>query len=146
MMEKIYETYSEEDTERLSYRLADKLDAGDVICVRGDLGVGKSVMARGIARRLGIKRAVQSPTFTIIKSYNEGKLALHHIDAYRIEDESEIEDIGIEECIYSDGITIIEWPDNISSIIPDDVIDIEISKDLSQGDDYRKIMIRGIDL
>ena len=114
-----------------------------VVCLDGDLGVGKTVFAKGFGAGLGIKRDIVSPTFNIVKSY-EGDKRLHHFDVYRISDISELDEIGFDEFIYDDAIVLIEWSKLIEEALPANIIRVVISKDLEKGFDYRKIAVEGI--
>jgi len=139
--EKIYETNGAEETFEVGMRLAKEAKAGDIYCLDGDLGTGKTVFSQGFAAGLGIKEAVNSPTFTIVCEYEEGRLPLYHFDVYRIGDVEEMDELGYEEYFYSDGVCLIEWSTLIQEIIPDNAIEIVIEKDLEKGFDYRKITI-----
>ena len=108
---------------------------------RSDLGVGKTVFTQGVAKGLGIKEAVNSPTFTILQVYEEGRLPFYHFDVYRIGCVEEMDEIGYEDYFYGDGVCFIEWADLIEEILPKNCRKITISKDLSKGLDYRKITI-----
>src|SRR5690625_174534 len=123
-----YMSESEEDTKELAKRIGMLLKKGDVLILEGDLGVGKTTFTKGIALGLQITRNVTSPTFTMMKQYKGGTLPLYHIDAYRLENESE--DIGFEELIGGDGITVIEWAIFIEEYLPEEklVVQIEIIK------------------
>ena len=140
-MEGIFEVNSPEETKELGVKFANESDPGTVIALIGDLGVGKTVFTKGIAKGLGIEENITSPTFTILESYNEGRMPLHHFDVYRIGDAEEMDEIGFDDCICSEGITIIEWAGNIEEIIPAGTFCVNIEKDLSKGNDYRKIVI-----
>ena len=105
------------------------------------MGVGKTVFTQGFAEGLGIEGTVNSPTFTILQEYDDGRLPFYHFDVYRIGDVSEMDEIGYEDCFYGDGVSLIEWSELIEEILPDDVITITIEKDLDKGFDYRKITI-----
>ena len=109
----------------------------------GDLGVGKTVFTQGLAAGLGIEEPISSPTFTIVQEYDEGRLPFYHFDVYRIGDISEMDEIGFEDYIYGEGVSLIEWANLIEEILPEHRIDIAIEKDLTQGFDYRKITIEG---
>ena len=139
--EGIYEANSAEDTFNLGFKFAQSADPGTVIALVGDLGVGKTVFTKGIAKGLGIEDHVTSPTFTILESYYSGKMPLHHFDVYRIGDSEEMEEVGFDDCVYSEGITIIEWAGIIEDIIPTGTFCIRIEKDLSKGNEYRKITV-----
>ena len=112
-----------------------------VYCIYGDLGVGKTIISQGVAAGLGITEVVNSPTFTIVKEYDEGRLPLYHFDVYRIGDVDEMDEIGYNEMVYGDGVCLIEWANLIEEILPDTYTRIDIEKDLSKGLDYRRITI-----
>ena len=134
------ETNNPEATEALGEKLGREARAGQIYCLSGDLGVGKTVFTKGFAKGLGITEHVTSPTFAIVNEY-EGRLPLYHFDVYRISCEEEMEDTGYEEYFYGEGVCLIEWADLIQEILPPDVIAIEIEKNLEKGFDYRKITI-----
>ena len=134
-------TYGPEETFRLGERLGKAARPGQVYCLQGGLGVGKTVFSQGFAKGLGIDEVVASPTFTILRSYEEGRLPLHHFDVYRIGDVEEMEEIGYEDCFYGDGVSLVEWPDLVREILPEDAVWIWIEKDLAQGFDCRQIRI-----
>ena len=135
------ETGSEKETFDLGYSIGKEAKPGKVYALLGDLGVGKTVFTKGVAAGLSIKEQVNSPTFTILQSYEEGRLPLYHFDVYRIGDVEEMEEIGYEDCFYGEGVCLIEWADLIREILPEDCIRITIWKDLSKGFDYRRISI-----
>jgi len=135
-----YESYSEEDTLSFARKLGETANKGDVFCLIGDLGVGKTIFSKGFAQGMGIDEHITSPTFTIVHEY-EGKLPLYHFDVYRISDESEMDEIGYEEYFYGEGVCLIEWADIIPEIIPLSAKYITIEKDLGKGFDYRNITI-----
>lgn len=137
----IRETYSSEETFELGESLARKAVPGQIYTLTGDLGTGKTVFAQGFAKGLGVNGYVNSPTFTILQVYEDGRLPLYHFDVYRIEETEEMEEIGYGDYFFGEGVTLIEWADIIGELIPEDAIRIEISKDLSRGVDYRRIMI-----
>lgn len=138
-MAEIIESHSAADTFAYGKSLGEKAAPREVYTLVGDLGVGKTVFTQGFAAGLGIMEPVSSPTFTILQSYEEGRLPLHHFDVYRIGDVSEMEEIGCEDCFYGDGVCLIEWADLIAEILPKDCIRISIEKDLTKGFDYRRI-------
>jgi tRNA threonylcarbamoyladenosine biosynthesis protein TsaE len=138
---KIIETYSPEETFQAGKRLGEQAGKGQVYCLDGDLGVGKTVFTQGFAKGLGIQSDVNSPTFTIIQQYEEGHLPLYHFDVYRIGDISEMDEIGYEDCFYGEGVCLIEWASLVEEIIPETAIEIRIEKDLEKGFDYRKITV-----
>lgn len=118
------ETKSEDETIRFAEKLAALLKPGDVVTLEGDLGAGKTTFTKGIARGLGVKRVVNSPTFTIVKEYS-GELPLYHMDVYRLEDSDE--DIGFSDYFDADGITVVEWAHFIKEYIPDEYLNISIT-------------------
>ena len=136
-----YESNSEKETFELGKSIGEKAQAGEVYTLIGDLGVGKTVFTQGVAAGLGIDEPVNSPTFTILQVYDEGRLPFYHFDVYRIGDESEMDEIGFEEYVYGDGVCFIEWADLIKGIIPKKHTRIEIKKNLEKGFDYREIDI-----
>ena len=133
------ETYGSEETYRLGEEMGRKAEPGDVYALTGDLGTGKTVFAQGFAAGLGISGYVNSPTFTILQVYEEGRLPLYHFDVYRIEEPEEMEEIGYEDYFYGNGVTLIEWAELIDVLLPDRAFRINISKDPGKGDDYRRI-------
>ena len=137
----ITDSFSREDTFTLGEELGKKAGQGQVYTLIGDLGTGKTVFTQGFAKGLGISDYVNSPTFTILQVYEDGRLPLYHFDVYRIEEPEEMEEIGYLDYFYGDGVTLIEWADLIGEIVPEDAIRVEISKDLSKGIDYRRICI-----
>lgn len=137
----IIETYGPRETFALGKKMGEEAEAGQVICLNGDLGVGKTVFTQGFAEGLGIEGTVNSPTFTILQEYDDGRLPFYHFDVYRIGDVSEMDEIGYQDCFYGDGVSLIEWSELIEEILPDDVITITIEKDLDKVFDYRKITI-----
>ncbi|MBP5529854.1 MAG: tRNA (adenosine(37)-N6)-threonylcarbamoyltransferase complex ATPase subunit type 1 TsaE [Lachnospiraceae bacterium] len=139
--EGVFEVNSPDETLKLGEEFAKATNPGTVIALVGDLGVGKTVFTKGIAKGLGIADNVTSPTFTILESYYDGRMPLHHFDVYRIGDVEEMEEVGFDDCVYSEGITIIEWAGIIEEIIPKGTYVVNIEKDLSRGNDYRKITI-----
>jgi len=141
-MENIYETASSSETFALGKRFGEEATAGEIICLSGDLGVGKTVFTQGLAKGLGIEEPVTSPTFTIVEQHTEGRLPLYHFDVYRIGDVSEMDEIGYEDCFFGDGICLIEWAELVEEIIPEGSTWIKIEKDLTKGFDYRKITVR----
>ncbi|MFY4777364.1 tRNA (adenosine(37)-N6)-threonylcarbamoyltransferase complex ATPase subunit type 1 TsaE [Metabacillus sp. RGM 3146] len=120
----VFESSHPEDTGELASRLAGLLFPGAVLTLEGDLGAGKTTFTKGLAKGLGIKRNVNSPTFTIIKEYSGGKLPLYHMDVYRLGDQEE--DLGFEEYFEGEGITVVEWAHLIKDQLPEERLDIEI--------------------
>ena len=138
----IYETFSPEETFEFGKKLGEEAKPGLVYTLTGDLGVGKTVLAQGIAAGLGIEEAICSPTFTIVQVYEEGRLPFYHFDVYRIGDIEEMDEIGYEDYFYGDGLSLIEWSNLIQEILPEKRTDITIEKDLEKGFDYRKITLQ----
>ena len=130
-----------EDTFALGKELGEKAKPGDVICLDGDLGVGKTVFTQGFAAGLGITEPVNSPSFTIVQQYDEGRLPLYHFDVYRIGDISEMDEVGYEDLFFGDGVCLIEWSGLIEEILPEHRTTVTIEKDLEKGFDYRKITV-----
>ena len=144
-MLKIIETNSPEETWKLGYRLGEAAAGGQVICLNGDLGVGKTVFTQGFAAGLEIGEPVNSPTFTILQIYEEGRLPLYHFDVYRIGDVEEMEEIGYEDYFFGGGVCLIEWASLIEELLPEQVIRITMEKDMEKAFDYRRITIDGYD-
>ena len=140
-MIKTIETYSPEETRALGERIGREAGPGQVYTLIGDLGVGKTVFTQGVAVGLCIPGPVNSPTFTILQVYEEGRLPFYHFDVYRIADVEEREEIGCEDCFYGQGICLIEWADRIRDILPERYTEIVIEKDLQRGPDYRRITV-----
>ena len=137
----VYESHNEKDTYQLGLQVGEDAEAGDIFCLDGDLGVGKTVFTAGFAKGLEIKTPICSPTFTILQTYEEGRLPLYHFDVYRIEDPDEMEEIGFDEYAFGNGVCIIEWGRQIEEILPENTKFVTIEKDLDKGFDYRKITI-----
>ena len=137
----IRETNSPEETYRLGEELGSKARPGEVYCLNGDLGVGKTVFTQGFAAGLGIAEPVNSPTFTILQEYDDGNMPFYHFDVYRIGDVSEMDEIGYEDCFYGEGVCLIEWSDLIREILPEHTVEVTIEKNLEKGFDYRKITV-----
>ena len=136
-----YKSNSPEETFALGKQLGEQAKPGEVYCLDGDLGVGKTIFTQGFAAGLGIDEPVNSPTFTIVQQYDSGRLPLYHFDVYRIGDVSEMDEIGYEDYFYGEGICLIEWSERIREILPEHPIQITIEKDLEKGFDYRKISV-----
>ncbi|PMC33954.1 tRNA (adenosine(37)-N6)-threonylcarbamoyltransferase complex ATPase subunit type 1 TsaE [Bacillus sp. UMB0899] len=115
---------SSEDTATIAQFLSGKLKENDVITLEGDLGAGKTTFTKALAKGLGISRNVNSPTFTIIKEYRDGRLPLYHMDVYRVEDAEE--DLGFDEYFHGNGITVVEWAHLIEDQLPNERLDIKI--------------------
>ena len=122
-------------------KIGKNLKRGDVLCLDGDLGVGKTVFTKGVAAGLGIKDDVSSPTFTLIQEYYGGRLPLYHFDVYRIDGPWDMDDLGYEEYFYGEGVCLVEWGSMIKELFPENTIYVRIEKDLEKGFDYRKITV-----
>ena len=142
--ELLIETEAPEDTFELGKCLGAAAEAGQVYTLLGDLGVGKTVFTQGFAAGLGITELVNSPTFTILQVYDEGRLPFYHFDVYRIADVEEMDEIGYEDCFYGEGVCMIEWANLIEEILPETYREVQIEKDLEKGFDYRTITIREV--
>ena len=137
------ESFSPQQTEKIGFELGQKAKEGDIYCLSGDLGVGKTVFTRGFAKGLGVEEEyITSPTFTIINEY-EGRLKLYHFDVYRIGSIEEMDDTGYEDYFFGDGVCLIEWAELVEEIIPPEAVWIKIEKDLDKGFDYRRIIFGG---
>lgn len=139
---KEYQSFSEKETQKIGEDIAAHLKPGTVITLTGDLGAGKSVFARGIAKGLGISGPIPSPTFTILQEYVQGRIPLYHFDWYRIEDEEELYEIGVEEYLYGQGICLIEWPQKAEKVLPKEYISIKIVK--GEEPNVRKILVADV--
>ena len=142
----IIETENPEETFALGQKIGRAATPGQIYTLTGDLGVGKTVFTQGVASGLGITEPVNSPTFTIVQVYEEGRLPFYHFDVYRIGDIEEMEEIGYDDYFFGEGICLIEWAELIKEILPENRISITIEKDLSRGFDYRRITIEGLEL
>ncbi|WP_295150390.1 tRNA (adenosine(37)-N6)-threonylcarbamoyltransferase complex ATPase subunit type 1 TsaE [uncultured Peptoniphilus sp.] len=114
-----------EETEKFGLFLGENLRPGDVVCLNGDLGAGKTTLTKSIAKGLGIHDYVTSPTFTIVNEYY-GKTDLYHIDTYRLDDKIDVDYLGFDEYFYSDGVTIVEWAEKIRDALPEEYMEINI--------------------
>ena len=137
----VYESFSEEMTLEIGKRLGEKADKGEIICLEGDLGVGKTVFTKGFAKGLNIEDNIDSPTFTIVQEYTEGRIPLYHFDVYRIGDISEMDEIGYEDYFFGEGVCLIEWASRIEELVPESAIHIIIEKDMSKGFEYRRVVV-----
>ena len=124
----IYKSNNSEETALIAQEFAKKLKAGDVLCLRGEMGAGKTVFTNGLCRALGVTDYVTSPTFTIVNEYDGENFSVFHFDMYRIEDEDELLEIGFDEYLSSGGVCVIEWPQNVEKSLPKKRFEIEISK------------------
>ena len=137
----IIETHDPEETFEEGRTIGMNAKPGQIYTLTGDLGVGKTVFTQGVAAGLGITEPVNSPTFTIIQEYEDGRLPFYHFDVYRIGDLEEMEEIGYDDYFFGQGICLIEWAELIEEILPEKRIEVTIEKDLEKGFEYRKITI-----
>ena len=139
----IFETDCARETWELGKKAGEFARPGMVVALDGDLGVGKTVFTQGFAAGLGIAEPVNSPTFTIVQIYEEGRLPFYHFDVYRIGEVEEMDEIGYEDYFYGEGVCLIEWAKLIQEILPEQTCRVTIEKDLEKGFDYRRISIEG---
>lgn len=138
MNKQVYRTKSEEETRMLAENLAKALSGSQVICLRGDLGVGKTVFSKGLCHALGVTEHVSSPTFTLVNEYEGTDRSIYHFDLYRIEDPDELYEIGFSEFVDGEGLAIIEWPERAEGILPPCRIEVLIERD---GEEGRRVTI-----
>ena len=141
----IIETTNAEETFKLGVKIGEQARPGEIYTLNGDLGVGKTVFTPGVARGLGIEEPVNSPTFTIVQVYEEGKMPFYHFDVYRIGDIEEMEEIGYDDYFFGNGVCLIEWAELIQELLPKQIISVTIEKNPEKGFDYRKITIDGLE-
>ena len=141
----IIETTNAEETFKLGVKIGEQARPGEIYTLNGDLGVGKTVFTQGVARGLGIEEPVNSPTFTIVQVYEEGKMPFYHFDVYRIGDIEEMEEIGYDDYFFGNGVCLIEWAELIQELLPKQIISVTIEKNPEKGFDYRKITIDGLE-
>lgn len=139
MKECVIETTQPSETFQFGYQLGMQAMAGEIYCLNGDLGTGKTVFTQGFAQGLQIQDIVNSPTFTILQVYDDGRLPLYHFDVYRIGNLEEMDEIGYEEYFFGQGVCLIEWSELIQELLPETVNQIRIEKDFYKGENYRKI-------
>lgn len=137
----LIETWNAGQTYEAGKTLGEHALPGDVYCLIGDLGVGKTVFSQGFARGLEINEPVSSPTFTLLQEYEDGRLPFYHFDVYRISDPEEMDEIGFDDYLYGQGVCLIEWANLIKDLLPESVKTIVIEKDLDRGFDYRRIRV-----
>ena len=136
-----YLSHSVEETEAIAEELGRRLAGGSVVAYRGGLGMGKTAFTRGLARGLGCRGRVTSPTFTIVNEY-DGPTPLFHFDVYRLEDAEALFDIGWDDYLDRGGVCAVEWSENIAEFIPDDAVTVTIER-CAQQEDWRHITITG---
>lgn len=135
------EVRSPEETFALGRCLGRTAQPGTVCALIGELGVGKTVFTQGFAAGLGIRDPVNSPTFTILQVYEEGRLPFYHFDVYRIVDVEEMDEVGYEDCFYGKGVSVVEWADLVEEILPEQYRRVTIEKEPEKGFDYRKVTL-----
>ena len=131
-------THSADETHALARRIGSLLRAGDVVVLEGELGTGKTVFAKGIAVALGITEPVVSPTFTVVREY-DAPLPLVHVDVYRLDHLQELHDLGFDDLVGSDAVTVVEWGDHVSALLPADRLDVRLEP--GDADDDRVVAI-----
>ena len=138
----ICESFSAKDTENLGFIMGQEAKKGDIFCLTGNLGAGKTVFTQGFAMGLGYEGRVTSPTFTLMNEYIGGRLPLYHFDLYRLEGGvGDLEDIGYEDYFYGKGVTLVEWAELAGDAIPENAIWIKITQDFNKKPKYRSIEI-----
>lgn len=137
----VLESFSHKDTYNIGYEMGKNAKKGQIFCLDGDLGVGKTVFTKGFAKGLGVNEDISSPTFTIVLEYHDGRMPFYHFDVYRIGDIYEMDEIGYEEYFFGEGVCLIEWASLVNEIIPEDATKVVIAKDLEKGFDYRTVTI-----
>lgn len=125
---------NEEDTKAFGLEIARNAKPGQVLALIGDLGTGKTTLTKYIAQGLGIQEMVTSPTFTIVKEYHDGRMPLYHFDVYRIMDSEEMFDIGVDEYLFGNGLSVIEWADQIEDILPEDTLYLYLEPGKEEGE------------
>lgn len=137
---KHFKLNSEKETEEFGMRLAAELEAGDVIALVGELGAGKTTLAKAIAKGLGVEETLTSPTFTILQEYESGRLPLYHFDVYRVHGEDELFEIGMEDYFYRSGVCLIEWADLIENLLPENTRTIKLARGESESERICKMI------
>ena len=141
----IIETTNADETFKLGAKIGEQAKPGEIYTLNGDLGVGKTVFTQGVAKGLHIEEPVNSPTFTIVQVYEEGRMPFYHFDVYRIGDIEEMEEIGYDDYFFGNGVCLIEWAELIQELLPEQIISVTIEKNPEKGFDYRKIIIDGLE-
>ena len=137
----VIETRSPKETFEFGKKIGELAKAGEIYTLIGELGVGKTVFTQGLARGLQIEEAISSPTFTIVQVYEEGRLPFYHFDVYRIGDVEEMDEVGFEDYVMGEGVSLIEWANLIEEILPQKRTEITIEKNLEEGFDFRIITV-----
>nr|WP_325185054.1 tRNA (adenosine(37)-N6)-threonylcarbamoyltransferase complex ATPase subunit type 1 TsaE [uncultured Oscillibacter sp.] len=138
-------TRSEKETEALGGRLAERLRPGAVVACRGDLGMGKTAFTRGLARGLGCRERVTSPTFTIVNEYEGGRLPLFHFDLYRLEGAEDLFDIGWDDYLDRGGVCAVEWSERAAEALPPETIQVTLRR-CPENENWRAVTVEGVDL
>lgn len=138
------ESFCADDTYAIGEKLARQANAGDVFCLYGDLGCGKTVFSQGFGAGLGVKEPIASPTFTILKQYDGGRLPFYHFDVYRIADPDEMDEIGYYEAVDGEGVCLIEWAELIADILPPHYKKLTIAKNPEKGFAYRVVTLEDV--
>ncbi len=133
-----YLSNSPEETQRIAGEFAATLSPGAVVALYGELGAGKTCFVQGLSVALDVDDVVHSPTFTLVNEY-AGRLPIYHIDFYRLSDEEEALLLGFDEYVYGEGVTLVEWPERVASLLPDRVVSVNIT--LGEGEEERRIRI-----
>lgn len=141
-MDEIFESMAPEETAAIGERLGRDARPGEVYCLSGDLGVGKTVFTKGFAKGLGVSELVTSPTFTIMNIYEGERLPLYHFDVYRVSDGEELEETGCTDFFYGSGVCLVEWAEIAEDVMPEDALWVTIEKDFGRDEDYRRITLR----
>ena len=139
------ESKGREETFSIGKSLGEKARPGQIFTLDGELGVGKTVFAKGFAEGIGVEEAITSPTFTIVQEYQSGRIPFYHFDAYRVADPEEMYEIGFEDYLFGEGVCMIEWASLIEDILPEKIIRVKIRKDSSCDFDHREILIEGME-
>jgi tRNA threonylcarbamoyladenosine biosynthesis protein TsaE len=134
-------TASVDETRDLAAAVAGLARAGDVIVLAGDLGAGKTAFVQGFGRALGVTERITSPTFTLVHVY-EGRLPIHHLDVYRLDQLSEALDLGLAEMLDDGGVVLVEWGDAITPVLPHDYLEVRLT--FGAGDDDRGLALRAV--
>lgn len=135
-------TRSVEETRDLASALAPLVHPGDLFVLAGDLGAGKTALVQGLGRGLGVQERITSPTFTLVHVYDGGRLPIHHLDVYRLEQLSEATDLGLPEMLDDGGVVLIEWGDAITPVLPHDYLEVRLT--FGPGDDDRELSFRPV--
>ena len=137
-----YQTTAPEETGRLGEELGRVLEPGDLLALVGGLGAGKTCLSQGVLAGLGVRGPVSSPTFTIVNEY-QGRLPVYHLDVYRLENAGQLEDLGFEEFVYGDGVTVLEWADKVEELLPPEHLRIEMTAPEEENTRLIRLLPRG---